>query len=103
MRKTIKVFREEWSKDSLFVKLVDELNKDNARQVIILSQEYTKIFAMYKTNNWSVLDTIKKVDAEKQNELLEESVSDEVLQNNGADHDQSNDKEDSEKDSKKVI
>jgi hypothetical protein len=58
---------------------------------------------MYKTNNWSVLDTIKKVDAKKQDELLEESVSDEVLQNNGTDNDKSNDKENSKKDGKKVI
>jgi hypothetical protein len=51
MRKTIKVFRDEGDKTNLFEKLVVELNKDDAKQVIVLSQEYTKIFAMYKTNN----------------------------------------------------
>jgi hypothetical protein len=54
---------------------------------------------MYKTNNTQLLIPSQKIDAEKQNELLEESVSDDVLTSNG----DSDVKSNAEKDSKKVI
>ncbi len=81
MRKLTKVFREETTKETVYEKLVQQLNKDKAENVIILNQEYTKILVMYKTDNIDNAEPLSScvfIDEKKQDELLEESISDDV-------------------------